>query len=66
MEETERFLQGVEKDIVCLRERLAQIDSRPPVEEMTVDDFYEMYPEQRTLFYDSLRNEDWSSTARPT
>ena len=53
-------MHTVEKDIDQLRERLAQIDSQPGVDEMTVDDFYEMYPDERAKFYESLRNEDWS------
>lgn len=61
MTEARQYLEKLEKQIGELREKLTMLKNSKPVDELTVDDVYEMRPELKESFQKSLANDNWAT-----
>jgi len=61
MAEAATFLQDLELDIAKLKHKLAVLKDSKPADELTPDDVYEMRPELKQSFQESLASDNWST-----
>lgn len=61
MIEANKFLVTLEEKISELREKLARLKAAKPVDQLTVDEVYEMKPELRESFQKAIANDNWST-----
>lgn len=62
MKDSRDFIATLDKDVGLLRAKLTRIEAAKPVDELTVEDVYEVKPELREQFYQKIRDDDWSVT----
>lgn len=53
------FLADLEKEIEGAKEALKRAENAKPVEQLTIDDVYEMKPELKTAFDEKMKRDDW-------
>ncbi len=61
MADAQRFYDSLELDIAKLKHKLALLKNAKPVEELTVEDVYEVRPELKKEFHDAISQDNWST-----
>jgi len=62
MREATDFLSKLEEGIGKLKAQLDKLRSTKPIDQMTVEDVYQLHPEFREKIYGSIKNDDWATT----
>ncbi|PJF16573.1 hypothetical protein PSACC_03574 [Paramicrosporidium saccamoebae] len=61
LQEASAFLNKLEGDVQALKAQLDKLRSAKPVEQMTVDDVYELNPEYKEKIYTAIKNDNWAT-----
>lgn len=62
MAEAEDFVVKLDEHIARLKEKLAKLKASKPIEELSIDEVYEMRPELQASFQQALKEDNWSTT----
>jgi ribosome-binding protein aMBF1 (putative translation factor) len=63
MKSSESFLAKLEENIANATGQLQKLESAKPVDEVTVEDVYELHPEYRERIKQAIKADDWSVAA---
>lgn len=61
MAEAEAFVSELNLDIAKMKYKLEMLRNAKPVDELTVDDVYEVRPELKASFQNQLKHDNWST-----
>jgi len=61
LEASKQFITNLENEIEKLEGKLNQLKNAKPVDEITVDDVYEMRPEWKQQFDDAIKQDCWTT-----
>lgn len=62
MREAADFLSKLEEGIASLKTQLEKLRNAKPIDQMTVEDVYQLHPEFKEKIYESIQKDDWSTT----
>lgn len=57
---SQEFIINLECKVEKLKEQLKKLENSKPVDEITVEDVYEMHPELREQVHEAIRNDHWA------
>lgn len=63
MAESKKFVERLETRIAALKAQLSRLESAKPVDELTVEDVYQVNPEFRERVHAAIRHDEWNSGA---
>lgn len=61
MAEAEDFLTKLEANIAGLAGKLARLRAAKPIDQLSIDEVYEMRPELRDSFIRAMEQDNWST-----
>jgi hypothetical protein len=62
MKEASEFLEKLELEIAKIKTQLSKLKEAKPIDEMTPDDVYNLYPELKAKIDDDFKNDRWTVT----
>ena len=57
---SQEFIINLESKVDKFKSQLNKLENSKPVDELTVEDVYEMHPEFREQVYEAIRNDHWA------
>lgn len=60
MKMSQEFIINLESQVEKLKAKLHKLETAKPVDELTVEDVYEINPELREKVHEAIRNDHWA------
>ncbi len=60
---SQEFIINLEAQVDKFKNQLHKLETAKPVDELTVEDVYEINPELREKIHDSIRNDHWAASS---
>ena len=63
---SQEFIINLESQVDKLKLQLHKFETAKPVDELTVEDVYEMHPELREKVHEMIKNDEWAVSEGPS
>lgn len=63
---SQEFIINLESQVDKLKSQLHKLETAKPVDELTVEDVYEMNPELREKVHEMIKNDHWAVSSEQT
>lgn len=63
LKESKKFLEELEGDVQVVKSYLERLEKLPPYDEITVDQYFELFPEVKERIFQEIEEDNWGVSA---